>query len=88
MRVKAKLLSNMLHTSASFSSNTINTSASFINRITVSDIRTQGKEIIPTEGDQVIVPDEGYQALNQVIVRAIPSNYGRIVWNGTSLKVY
>lgn len=46
------------------------------------------KDATPGESTQVIVPSTGYDALEQVTVAPIPSTYGRIAWNGTSLLVY
>lgn len=45
------------------------------------------KRIIPAPQEQVIVADRGYAALSKVTVTAIPSNYGRISFNGYELKV-
>ena len=36
---------------------------------------------------QIITADSGYAALSKVTVAAIPSNYGRISFNGYELKV-
>ena len=47
----------------------------------------QEKRIIPTAQEQIITADGGYTALSKVTVAAIPSNYGRISFNGYELKV-
>nr|UWG82361.1 MAG: hypothetical protein [Bacteriophage sp.] len=47
----------------------------------------QEKCIIPAAQEQVITADGGYTALSKVTVAAIPSNYGRISFNGYELKV-
>lgn len=47
----------------------------------------QEKCIIPEAQEQVITADGGYTALSKVTVAAIPSNYGRISFNGYELKV-
>ena len=47
----------------------------------------QEKRIIPSSQEQVITADGGYTALSKVTVAAIPSNYGRISFNGYELKV-
>lgn len=47
----------------------------------------QEKCIIPEAQEQVITADVGYTALSKVTVAAIPSNYGRISFNGYELKV-
>lgn len=49
--------------------------------------KMQGKEVVPSEEEQVILPDSGYAGLNEVRVAAIPSNYGLITWNGVTLTV-
>lgn len=46
------------------------------------------KDVTPSESEQVITPSTGYDALEQVTVAPIPTNYGRIEWNGTSIIVY
>ena len=50
------------------------------------ELPSQTKSATPTESAQTIVPDEGY-TLSEVTVAAIPSNYGLITWNGTTLTV-
>ena len=47
----------------------------------------QEKQIIPSDVEQVIMPDKGLTAMRSVTVAAIPSNYGRISFNGYELKV-
>ena len=47
----------------------------------------QKKVVIPNKEKQIIRPDAGYGALQRVTVAAIPSNYGRISFNGYELKV-
>lgn len=47
----------------------------------------QEKYVIPTIQKQVITAGNGYAALSKVTVAAIPSNYGRISFNGYELKV-
>lgn len=47
----------------------------------------QEKRVTPTAQEQVITADGGYTALSKVTVAAIPSNYGRISFNGYELKV-
>lgn len=47
----------------------------------------QKKVVIPHKEEQIIRPDAGYAALQRVTVAAIPSNYGRISFNGYDLKV-
>ena len=43
-------------------------------------------EWTPTEYEQVI-PTEGTTVRSNIIVHRIPSNYGRIDWNGAALTV-
>lgn len=47
----------------------------------------QEKCIVPSDEEQVVTADSGHAALSQVTVAAIPSNYGRISFNGYELKV-
>ena len=47
----------------------------------------QEKRIIPSDEEQVITADSSHAALSRVTVAAIPSNYGRISFNGYELKV-
>ena len=47
----------------------------------------QEKRIVPSDEEQVITADSGHAALSRVTVAAIPSNYGRISFNGYELKV-
>ncbi len=60
----------------------------FISAIEVisTELPTQTKSATPSESAQVIEPDEGH-TLSEVTVAAIPSNYGLITWNGTTLTV-
>lgn len=46
------------------------------------------KTVIPTDAEQVVIADEGYNSIGKVIVEAIPSNYGHIDYNGSYIKVY
>lgn len=41
---------------------------------------------IPTEEEQ-IVPIMGKRATNNIVVAPIPTNYGRITWNGSVITV-
>lgn len=47
----------------------------------------QEKKIVPSEEEQIVEADYGHIALSKVTVAAIPSNYGRISFNGYDLKV-
>lgn len=47
----------------------------------------QDKEVIPSAEEQTITADAGYNGLSMVKVNPIPSNYGKITWNGIYLKV-
>ena len=51
------------------------------------NLRMQTKEVEPTDEPQVIVPDDGFVGISRVVVDAIPSNYGKIVWNGSYITV-
>lgn len=43
-------------------------------------------EVTPGEQAQVL-PTAGTQAMRDIVVGAIPSNYGRIEWNGHRIRV-
>lgn len=51
------------------------------------NIKVQTKSVEPADTEQVIVADAGFVALSKVTVGAIPSNYGKISWNGAYLLV-
>lgn len=47
----------------------------------------QEKTVTPSEYTQIVRADDGHDALSSVRVNPIPSNYGRITWNGSVLTV-
>ena len=47
----------------------------------------QSKSATPTESAQTIAADSGYDGLSQVTVNPIPTNYGLITYNGSSIMV-
>lgn len=47
----------------------------------------QAKTATPTEAQQAIGPDTGYDGLSSVTVEPIPQNYGLITWDGSVLTV-
>lgn len=47
----------------------------------------QDKSVTPTDETQVVRADFGYDGLNTVTVDPIPSNYGLITWDGTTLTI-
>jgi len=59
--------------------------------VTIVDVTAasslQSKSVTPTESQQVVEPDSGYDGLSSVTVGMIPSNYGRITWDGSVLTV-
>ena len=44
-------------------------------------------EFVPSDQTQVIQA-EGYRMRENIIIDPVPSNYGRLVWNGHTLTVY
>ena len=44
--------------------------------------------VTPTDSNQTITPSGNYNGFSKVVVNAIPSNYGHISWDGSSLRVY
>lgn len=36
----------------------------------------------------VVVPVKGYRMKENIIIDPVPSNYGRLIWNGHTLTVY
>lgn len=49
--------------------------------------RLQVREVTPTNEEQTITPEEGYAGMRQVIVHKIPSNYGKITYDGAKIIV-
>lgn len=47
----------------------------------------QEKEATPSEEEQLITADTGYDGLLSVTINPIPQNYGRITWNGSYITV-
>lgn len=48
----------------------------------------QNKTVTPSDDEQIITADLGYNGLHSVTVERIPSNYGHIAYNGSVLMVY
>lgn len=48
----------------------------------------QNKTVTPSDDEQIITADLGYNGLHSVTVERIPSNYGHIAYNGSVLTVY
>lgn len=51
------------------------------------EITLQTQIVTPTEQEQTITADSGFDGLKSVIVQPIPSNYGKITFNGVYLLV-
>lgn len=49
--------------------------------------RLQVREVTPTNEEQTITPEEGYAGMRQVLVHKIPSNYGKITYDGAKIIV-
>lgn len=47
----------------------------------------QEKTAIPTQEQQIILPDSGYSALSKVTVEPIPHNYGLVTFNGGYITI-
>lgn len=47
----------------------------------------QEKTAIPTQEQQIILPDSGYGALSKVTVEPIPHNYGLVTFNGGYITI-
>lgn len=48
----------------------------------------KGQTVFTPSDQAQIVPVSGYRMKADITIEAIPSNYGRILWNGSYLKVY
>ena len=49
--------------------------------------KAQERTVTPSSAEQIITPEQGFNALSKVTVEPIPSNYGLITWNGSTLTV-
>lgn len=48
---------------------------------------TEAYEVTPTTGEQVL-PTRSKTLSDNLVVKPIPPNYGRIAWDGTGIMVY
>jgi hypothetical protein len=55
--------------------------------ITITSV-LQETSAVPSEEEQVILPDQDYDGMSKVVIAPIPSNYGRLIRVGANLKVY
>jgi len=55
--------------------------------LSLPGISSQAKTVVPSDEAQEVVPDTGYSALSKVIVAPVPSNYGKITWNGVFILI-
>lgn len=55
--------------------------------VNIIEGRYQDKTVVPSDEVQAVQADHGYGALGTVTVEAIPSNWGRISWDGSVLTV-
>lgn len=63
--------------------------ASFKNFQTVTedlDVYTGQTTVVPSEVQQILQTD-GKKIKSDVIIEPIPSNYGRIIWNGSTMTI-
>ena len=49
--------------------------------------KLEEREVIPSDENQIIIPNAGYAGMNKVIVKPIPSNYGKITYDGSKIIV-
>lgn len=55
--------------------------------VTMITALLEDKSVTPSAETQIVTYDEGYGGLGTVTVEAIPSNYGLITWDGSTLTV-
>lgn len=55
--------------------------------VIIRPINLQEKTATPSDETQVVTFDLEYQGLSKVTIDPIPSNYGKIGWNGSVLTV-
>lgn len=67
-------------------SNSFNASFGEVQEIHVADWYEGDYEITPSDRAQTI-PIEGKTATQDIVIGAIPNNYGLITWNGSTLTV-
>ena len=86
--VEAKITDGIVSVTPTLSGN-ISADAEVINVIRYSNMdEYEGPyEVTPTEETQVL-PTEARTLIENIIVNPIPSNYGRIVYNGSVITVY
>lgn len=53
----------------------------------VEQLTMQEKTVTPGANTQVVTPDGSNACLTKVTVQAIPSNWGRITWDGEKLII-
>ena len=50
-------------------------------------VKLEKREVIPSDKVQRVTPGDGYGGLEEVTVAAIPSNYGKITYDGSKILV-
>lgn len=50
-------------------------------------VKLEKREVIPSDEVQRVTPGDGYGGLEEVTVAAIPSNYGKITYDGSKILV-
>lgn len=58
-----------------------------IGTTTIVPGRLEAVEVTPQSEDVLVSPSEGYRGLSSVLVKAIPQNYGRVTYNGSTLTI-
>lgn len=48
----------------------------------------QGSYVFTPSDEEQTIEIQGKTASHNIVIEAIPCNYGRIVWDGVTLKVY
>lgn len=64
----------------------ISTGKPIVKEFVERDPYTGSTEVTPSDTEQVLATT-GYRMVTDIVIHPIPSNYGRIEWNGSTLTV-